>query len=75
MTINKAQGHTFQRVGIFLPQPCFSDGQLYVDMSRVDSLDAVIILALPELGANTAAGGDECTAATPNVVYREVLQR
>ena len=75
MTINKAQGQTFQRVGIFLPRPCFSHGQLYVAMSRVGTPDAITILALPEPGAGTAARGGECAAATPNVVYREALQR
>ena len=34
MTINKAQGHTFERVGIYLPYPVFCHGQLYVAFSR-----------------------------------------
>ncbi|KAF2359133.1 DNA helicase Pif1-like, partial [Trinorchestia longiramus] len=34
MTINKAQGQTFDRVGIYLPKPCFTHGQLYVAFSR-----------------------------------------
>jgi len=33
MTINKAQGQTLQRVGIYLDTPCFSHGQLYVAAS------------------------------------------
>ena len=28
--INKSQGQTLQRVGVYLPQPCFGHGQLYV---------------------------------------------
>lgn len=35
MTINKAQGQTIKgRLGIYLPSPVFSHGQLYVAMSR-----------------------------------------
>lgn len=35
MTINKAQGQMRDRVGLYLRQPCFSHGQLYVGCSRV----------------------------------------
>ena len=34
MTINKAQGQTIPNVGICLPGPVFSHGQLYVTLSR-----------------------------------------
>ena len=35
MTINKSQGQTLDRVGIYLDSPVFSHGQLYVGCSRV----------------------------------------
>ena len=75
MTINKSQGQTFQRVGIFLPQPCFSHGQLYVAMSRVASPSAITILSQPESAGAIAAGGEGGASATANVVYTEVLQQ
>ena len=34
MTINKSHGQTLRRVGIFLPEPPFGHGQLYVNCSR-----------------------------------------
>lgn len=35
MTLNKAQGHTMDRVGLYLPNHVFSYGQLYFPLSRV----------------------------------------
>ena len=34
VTINKGQGQENERVGIDLPEPVFSHGQLYTGMSR-----------------------------------------
>ncbi|CAN1162476.1 ATP-dependent DNA helicase PIF1, partial [Linum perenne] len=46
MTINKSQGQTLERVGIYLPKPVFSHGQLYVAISRVKSASGLRILLL-----------------------------
>ena len=34
MTINKSQGQSFDKVGLFLETPVFGHGQLYVGLSR-----------------------------------------
>lgn len=44
MTINKSQGQTFDRVGIYLLQPVFSHGQLYVAFSRAHTLGSVKVM-------------------------------
>src|SRR6266540_596046 len=39
MSINKAQGQTIPYMGLYLPNPVFTHGQLYVALSRVQSKD------------------------------------
>ncbi|XP_076031121.1 ATP-dependent DNA helicase PIF1-like [Oratosquilla oratoria] len=41
MTINKAQGQTFDKVGINLRHPCFTHGQLYAAFSRARAMESV----------------------------------
>ena len=48
MTINKAQGRTFDRVGLYLPTPVFTHGLLYVAMSRVRTPSSIKILIEPQ---------------------------
>ena len=69
MSINKAQGQTLKRVGIYLPEPCFSHGQLYVAMSRVGERSGVRIMVVRS--AAQGARGDG--VFTKNVVYEEIF--
>ena len=48
MTVNKAQGQTIPVVGIYLPEPIFSHGQLYVALSRATARRNVKVLAVPD---------------------------
>jgi len=48
MTISKSQGQEFtKRLAIFLPQPVFSHGMLYVALSRAPSASAVRLFLMP----------------------------
>nr|XP_040253552.1 uncharacterized protein LOC120970751 [Aegilops tauschii subsp. strangulata] len=48
MTINKAQGQTIPIVGVYLPNPVFSHGQLYVALSRATAKRNIKILIQKE---------------------------
>ena len=71
MTINKAQGQTFDRIGLFLPHPVFGHGQLYVAFSRVRRWSAIKIEMIPS--SRQGKIGPDNRFYTPNVVFREIL--
>ena len=65
MTINKAQGQTIPNVGIYLPEPVFSHGQLYVALSRGVSRSTTWMLAKPNKDL------DPTGRRTKNIVFRD----
>ena len=60
MTINKAQGQTFNTIGLELSKPVFSHEMLYVALSRVGKPTAIFIHTQDR--------------KTRNIVYKEALQ-
>eukprot|EP00889_Picochlorum_renovo_P007393 jgi/Picre1/34423/NNA_001892.t1 len=65
MTINKAQGLTLQRVGVYLQDDVFSHGQLYVALSRCgDDQNLWVFGPHPD---------DQGKLWMRNVVYKEIL--
>jgi len=67
MTINKRHGQTLSNVGLYLPRPVFSPGQLYVALFRVKTRTGMKVL----ISCNDV----EVSSFTPNVMYLEVFLR
>jgi len=77
MTINKAQGQTLARVGVYLPRPVFTHGQLYVALSRVGGPELIrVLIESGELQFRVTKDDDAATEPgtyTLNVVWKEAL--
>ena len=71
-TINKSQGQTFDYVGIHLPMPVFSHGQLYMALSRSRNQHNIKVRIQP----NPLQGAllNDARQFTRNVVFHEVFQ-
>lgn len=65
ITINKSQRQSLSEVGLFLPRPVFSHGQLYVAIYRVTSNKGLKILIVDKDG--------KPQKKTKNVVFKEVF--
>jgi PIF1-like helicase len=72
LTINKAQGQTLKRVGIYLHEPVFGHGQLYVALSRSGDPKStrIFVRQIQKVQGNF----DRYTGTfTNNIVYGEAL--
>ncbi len=72
MTINKSQGQTMDKIGVYLPDPVFSNGQLYVAFSRVRSASSIKILIKNSI--NQGCYSSDGSTYTLNVVYKSIFQ-
>jgi ATP-dependent DNA helicase PIF1 len=70
MTINKSQCQTFDKVGLYLPEPCFSHGQFYTGCSKAMENYCLKIQVKDTTRQGKINNGQ---TVTDNVVYREIL--
>ncbi len=71
-TINKAQGQTLKKAGVYLPRPVFTHGQLYVAISRTGHPKNLCVYIVNT--NNPAHCNDKQEGAyTSNIVYKEVF--
>ena len=64
MTIDKSQGQTMHKVGLYFPSPVFTHGQLYVAFSRCSSFRNVSVFI----------NHKPTKEHTANIVFQEVLE-
>lgn len=67
MTINKSQGQSLNKIGVYLPEPIFGHGQLYVALSRATSPHGLKILMKQQ--------ENQPPNVTKNIVYKDFLNR
>jgi ATP-dependent DNA helicase PIF1 len=72
MTINKAQGQSLSKVGVYLPEPVFGHGQLYVALSRAGVASNTKIF-IKQIDGKQGQFPGKTGFFTKNIVYREVL--
>jgi ATP-dependent DNA helicase PIF1 len=77
MTVNKAQRQTIPNIWVYLPEPVFSYGQLYVALSRATTRSNIRILVVPAVEKDVTKGKRKKKLTedifTKNNAYKEVL--
>ena len=72
MTINKAQSRSINNLGVYLPKPVFSHGQLYVALSRAGLTHRTKVM-LTDVNDTQGPIQNNDGKYTTNAVYNEVL--
>ena len=70
VTINKSHGQTLNRVGLYLPNPVFTHGQYYVEISRCGDWQSTKIFIKP---SPEGQGIVEGVHFTKSIVFRALL--
>ena len=76
MTINKSQGPTFKKIGVNLPNPVFSHGQLYVAFSRVGTTNGLHVMVPNGWRSqknHRTLGQAPAGVYTKNIVFKDVF--
>ena len=74
LTINRAQGQSLKRAGLYLPKNVFTHGHLYVGLSRCGDPDHVFICSNQEEFNHVSHLLDPSKKYTKNVVYKEIFK-
>ena len=77
MSIHKAQGQTLKRCGVYLPEPVFTHGQLYVCASRASSAQGLrfwLGIHGDGHGYQAVSDADDEQPHTHNIIYAAVLR-
>lgn len=72
ITVNKSQGQSLKRVGIYLPRPLFSHGQLYVAVGR-SGIPNETYFYIEDYENEQGYDNKTQQYFTKNVVWKEVL--